>query len=365
MHRDIKLDNIVLNASTGIVALLDHGCMMRVDGSNYCRGGSVENIPPEYTALTDGVPATYLEDELRKALSTPAVDVLLLARCGIEMIFGLPAELKSERYKKDPRSFIAYLTAVRTYDWSRHLTFLCANGMSDLADLLAACLAVDPAARPSAAQVLRMPFLQAVADEVDAAVAAATPGYIAECKAAVEMLAELQGEPCTFVTDKYHAYSNSSSETCSSKTSSSDSLSDNSSSGDDSSDECCSSRCSESSSTVSVTPSVRTTDGCSRVSCSTATDCCSGEQAAAVLAAASVLQAVVCSNSSSISGCSGEEQSSGESDAVQQQQQQSTAEQPVPLAAFVCEVGQQDEEKSSMLQRAAKFLTCMAWEMTF
>jgi serine/threonine protein kinase len=317
MHRGIKLGNIVLNFSTGVAALLDFGCMMRLDGSDYCRGGSTENIPPEYAALTNGLPATYMEDELRKPLSTPAVDVLLLAHLAIEMIFDLPAELQYGRYAKDLPSFIAYLTAVRTYDWSGHLAYLRANSMSDLADFLAACLATDPAQRPTAAQALQMPFLAAVAEEVDAAVAAATPGYIAECQAAVEMLAELQGEPFTFVTDQYHVHSDTcscetsctcssdsssktcSSETCSSETSSINSLSDTSSS-DDNSNECCSSRCSESSSTVPVTSYVQTIDNSSRDSCSTATDCCSGEQAEAVLAAASVLQAMACSNSSSI-----------------------------------------------------------------
>jgi soluble lytic murein transglycosylase-like protein len=36
-----------------------------------------------------------------------------------------------------------------------------------------------------------------------------------------------------------------------------------------------------------------------------------------------------------------------------------------PLAAAVCESGRQNQQKSGVLQRAAKFMMFMVWEVTF
>jgi hypothetical protein len=58
--------------------------------------------------------------------------------------------------------------------------------------------------------------------------------------------------------------------------------------------------------------------------------------------------------------------SSSMGDSVQQQAELSTAQQLVsPVAAAVCEVGRKGEQKSGVLLRAARFLRCMAWEVTF
>jgi serine/threonine protein kinase len=204
IHRDIKPDNILFNITTGLFGLIDYGCMMRIDGADYTRGGTPSHVPPEYAVLTGGLPLTYWSDELRKPLSTAAGDVHNVGMVLAEMMnLQLPAELDIDcyEYEKEPE-FIRYLNNIRSYDWAVEFEWLHAINQHKMADFLAACLCKDPTKRLTAAEALRMPFLQAVADEVDAAIAAATPGFVGETQAVVTMLEGLRGEDFTFVADQ-------------------------------------------------------------------------------------------------------------------------------------------------------------------
>jgi serine/threonine protein kinase len=367
-HRDVKPDNIVLNKDTGVAGLIDFGCMMRLDGSDYHRGFTLSYLPPELA-----VPEILQDDEACRAVTSCKMDTYNMGFLGMHMIFDLPQQVDITEYNPDDEASLAsYLGHIRTFDWSPQLEWLRDNGLGDLADLLAAFLAKDPALRPTAAEALQMRFLADVADEVGEAIARATPGFVVEQQAAVAMLEGLRGQPCTFVAEQL--YSN----TCSYSACYSSSYDCNSSN---------SSYCG-----------------------SAATACCSDEQAAALLAAKSVLQSMACSSNCTTSSsivpdtpcvnsarhsCSSSiaeensmasNSSSSTCNIVQQppaaepmaaavyvieqqhQQPQSIVETPQavqPPAAAVCESGQQKQQKSGVLQRAAEFMMCMVWEVTF
>jgi serine/threonine protein kinase len=196
MHRDVKPDNLCLNPQTGLASLLDFGCMMETDGTDYCRGGSANYIPTELA-----VPQIYLVEDLRRAATFSSSDTFLAARVIYEMLLDIPAAINLFNYDPDdPVSFASYLSATRSFDWSPGLVFLQSNGLAPAAQCLAACLEPDPLLRPSPQQALELPFLAAVADEVDAAVAAAMPSYVAGNRAAVQLMQCLQGQDFTYVT---------------------------------------------------------------------------------------------------------------------------------------------------------------------
>jgi serine/threonine protein kinase len=206
MHRDLKPDNICLNPQTGLASLLDFGCMMAIDGTDYCRGGSLNYVPPELAE-----PDTYFVEDLRKAATFSSSDTFLGARVIYEMLLDVPAALNLSNYDPDdPVSFASYLSATRSFDWTPGLVFLHSNGLGPVAQWLAACLVPDPLLRPTPQQALAMPFLQAVAAEVDVVVAAAMPSFVACNQVAVELLQSLEGQDFTFVVHKQQAPSFSS-----------------------------------------------------------------------------------------------------------------------------------------------------------
>jgi hypothetical protein len=214
MHRDVKPDNICLNPQSGLASLLDFGCMMATDGTDYCRGGSLNYVPPELAE-----PDTYFVRDLCRAATHSSSDTFLAARVVYEMLLNVPAALNLDNYDPDdPVSFASYLSATRSFNWTPGLVFLHSNGLEPVAQWLAACLVPDPLLRPTPQQALAMPFLQAVAREVDAAVAAATPRFVAGNQAAVQLLQGLEGQDFTFVAHPQQApsSSNGSSSSCSS-----------------------------------------------------------------------------------------------------------------------------------------------------
>jgi serine/threonine protein kinase len=197
LHNDFKPGNIVLNSNTNLAGVIDYGCMIRTDKTDYTIGGSLAFTPPELAWMANGEP--IICHELAKPLVTPAVDMYCLGLSAMVTMFCMPKKIRLARYKNNIAGF---MQAVRTFDWTSRLARLRRNGFGDLADLLAACLAKDPLQRPTAAQALQMPFLKAVEGEIDAAVAAATPSFVAQTQALVEALEVLRGEYRTFVADK-------------------------------------------------------------------------------------------------------------------------------------------------------------------
>jgi serine/threonine protein kinase len=88
MHRDIKPDNICFNPQTTLASLLDFGCMMGTDGTDYSIGGSPNYVPPELA-----VPAIYQTEYLCKAFTYSSSDIWLMARVVYELLFGTPPEI--------------------------------------------------------------------------------------------------------------------------------------------------------------------------------------------------------------------------------------------------------------------------------
>jgi serine/threonine protein kinase len=191
--------------------------MMRLDGADYCLGGSRNLPPPELALLSDdGVPCTSASEEFSRAATHPNGDMYLLSRVGMQLLFGLPDELNLACYEYEQQEGLpAFLQAVASHDWAPKLQQLRSSGLGDPAEWLAACLAIDPEQRPTPAQALTMPFLSAVAEEVEGTIAAATPGFVAGNQAAVELLAGLHGAPQTFLADQHHVHG----ATCSSSSS--------------------------------------------------------------------------------------------------------------------------------------------------
>jgi serine/threonine protein kinase len=201
MHRDVKPDNICLNPISGIASLLDFGCMMGLNGEGYCCGGSPNYVPPELATLD-----IYWDEDARMAATHGSSDTYLAARVIHHLLFGVPPALDLCNYdEEDEDSFASYLAVSRCFDWSPYLVYLVSVGMGGLAQWLAACLVADPLLRPTPQQALALPFLDVVAAEVDAAVAAAMPSFIANNNAAVQLLQGLQGQECTFVAQQQQA----------------------------------------------------------------------------------------------------------------------------------------------------------------
>jgi hypothetical protein len=207
MHRDIKPDNLVINPATGVCAVLDYGCLMRLDRSDYCLGGSYSMPTPEMTVLTNGQPLTFTEPHLRKAATHASGDVFLTGVTAMLLLFGMDPVLEIDNYDcSSSEGLAAFLQAWATYDWTPKLEQLRSSGLSDLADWLAACLAADPQLRPTPQQALAMPFLSAAADEVAAVVAAATPAWVAANQAALQLLVGVEGQPLTFLAHQHNVH---------------------------------------------------------------------------------------------------------------------------------------------------------------
>jgi serine/threonine protein kinase len=151
MHRDVKPDNICLNPQTGLASLLDFGCMMGTDGTDYSRGGSPNYVPPELAE-----PAVYLVEHLHRAATHSSSDAFLAARVVYEMLLGMPAELELCNYDPDDAvSFASYLSANRNFDWTPGLEFLRSNGLAPAAEWLASSPAAPDAGAGAGATVLR------------------------------------------------------------------------------------------------------------------------------------------------------------------------------------------------------------------
>jgi hypothetical protein len=185
-----------------------------------------------------------------------------------------------------------------------------------MAQWLAACLVADPLLRPTPQQALALPFRDQVADEVDAAIAAAMPSYIAGNQAIVQLLQGLQGQDDTFVAQQQQA--------------------------------------------PSATSNSNGRDGCSAVAASH-----TAQQAVAVPAADIRPQEVVCGSSSSSSSSIdvSTEASSSSCGVDQQQQQQPPAELVVRAAAEGDGSMQTEQEQQSEVQGLQlQDFTCVAHE---
>jgi serine/threonine protein kinase len=217
MHRDVKPDNICLNPHLGIASLLDFGCMMRTDGSDYSRGGSPNYVPTELA-----VPEVYLVEDRRRAATFSSSDTFLGARVIYEMMLSMPVALDLNNYDPDDAvSFASYLSATRSFDWTPGLEFLQSNGLAPAAQWLVACLEPDPLLRPTPQQALALPFVAAVADEVDVAIAAAMPSFLGFNHAAVQLLQSLQGQVSICVAHQQQVPSSSNGSSNSSRSASS------------------------------------------------------------------------------------------------------------------------------------------------